>query len=206
MEFVWGRPEKLVDTGEEGDWSPKNLEKSCWGHERVQEVVLGHPVVTHAWFYRVGGHGQQKGRAVSLAPPNSVGEDDDECTLASDSCCHEKRILSHCVRSPKYSPINLYQTNAIKDLSQLHGLFSLSKAKFLLENVKRTDSLPKALFLRCRAAFTGSVLRSASVQTPWNRRDTLCSGLTVSDLSSEGNMPFPSCSWRILPSILDADV
>ena len=156
-------------------------------------MVLGHPVVTHAWFYRVGGHGQQTGRAVSLAPLNSVGEDD-ECTSASDSCCHEKRILPRCVRSPKYSPINLYQTNATKDLSQLHGLFSLSKAKFLLENVKRTDSLPRALFLRCRAAFTRSVLRSASVQTPWNRRDTLCSGLAVSDLSSEGNTPFPSCS------------
>ena len=69
----------------------------------------------------------------------------------------KKKILSHCVRSPKYSPINLCQTNAIKDLSQLHGLFSLSKAKFLLENVKRTDSLPKAFFLRCRAAFPGSV-------------------------------------------------
>lgn len=52
----------------------------------------------------------------------------------------KKKILSHCVRSPKYSPINLCQTNAIKDLSQLHGLFSLSKTKFLLENVKRTVS------------------------------------------------------------------
>lgn len=69
------------------------------------------------------------------------------CTLASGCCCHEKKnphALS--IRLAKNRPTNLYQINIIKDWSQLHGLFSLSRDKILLENVKRTESHLKVTF------------------------------------------------------------
>lgn len=60
-------------------------------------------------------------------------------------------------------PMKLYQINTIKDLSQLHGLVSFSRAKFLLDNVKRTESHLKVMSPHCRTALTGEHLRTASV-------------------------------------------
>lgn len=98
--------------------------------------------------------------------------------------------------------MSLYHIDTIKHLSQLHGLFSLLRAKFLLENGSWAESPLKAVSLDYRAGSLAGVwdqcLCVPGAGQAHSAQPSRPATMPFYDLPFEGKPPFPAAHKRFL--------